>query len=57
MSNQLILICMGLVTNEYRCSIVARIIGTLPFPVLYFSGVNPKYMVLMEREDREKFKL
>lgn len=42
-------------TNEYRCSIVARIIWTLPFPVLHLRGVNPEYVVLMQREDRENW--
>lgn len=48
MDNQLILMCMGLVTNEHRCSIVTRIIRTLPFPVLHLRGVNPEHMVLRE---------
>lgn len=40
---------LGLVTNEHRGSIVARIIRTLPFAFLHLRGVNPEHMVLVER--------
>lgn len=44
---------LGLVTNEHRGSIVARIIRTLPFAVLHLRGVDPEHMVLMERRPGE----
>lgn len=37
-------------TDKYGCSIVARIIWTLPFPVLHLRGVNPEHMVLMGKD-------
>lgn len=40
---------MGAITDEHRCSVVSRIIRTLPFPVLHFRGVNPEHVVLMDR--------
>lgn len=44
-------VCKAQVTNEHRGSIVARVIRTLPFPVLHLGGVDPEHMVLTEREN------
>lgn len=46
--SHLILVCMGSITDEHRCSVVSRIIRTLSFPVLHFRGVNPEHVVLMD---------
>lgn len=40
-----------MLTDEYRGSIVARIIWTFPFTILHFRGVNSEHMVLTERTE------
>lgn len=44
------------VTDEHGGSGVARIIRTLPFPILHLGRVDPEHMVLQETED-SKFML